>query len=70
MRSAITFYTYREVAARNHSFAEGAAMDVWKPTMTGLAERDRLRGAAARLCRQSASARNHEGRESRVNCRS
>jgi putative ABC transport system permease protein len=43
-RSAITFHTYREVAARNNSFSAVAAMDVWQPTMTGPAEPERLDG--------------------------
>ena len=43
-RSAITFHTYREVAARNSCFSEVAAMDLWQPTMTGPAEPERLDG--------------------------
>jgi len=43
-RSDVTFHTYREVAKRNHSFREIAAMDVWQPTMTGPSEPERLDG--------------------------
>src|SRR5579859_1469598 len=43
-RSDVTFHTYREVAKRNHSFREIAAMDVRQPTMTGPSEPERLDG--------------------------
>ena len=43
-RSAVTFNTYREVAARSHDLGEVAAMDIWQPTVTGPTEPERLSG--------------------------
>ena len=43
-RSAVTFNTYREVAARNHDLAQVAAMDDWQPTIIGPTEPERLDG--------------------------
>ncbi|HYL77693.1 MAG TPA: ABC transporter permease [Bryobacteraceae bacterium] len=43
-RSDLTFHTYREVAARNHSFDAIAVMDTWQPTLTGDTQPERLDG--------------------------
>ena len=38
-RSDVTFHTYRELAARNRSFAELAAFERWQPTLIGATEK-------------------------------
>ena len=45
-RSDVTFHTWREVAERNHSFAETAAADapLWQPTLTSDTQPERLDG--------------------------
>jgi predicted permease len=43
-RSDVTFHTYRELAVRNLSFEELAAMERWRPTLTGATEPERLEG--------------------------
>jgi len=43
-RLSVTFGTYRELVARNHSFDTLAAMRPWQPTLTGAAAPERLEG--------------------------
>src|SRR6202050_4878193 len=43
-RSDVTFHTYRELAARNRSFAAIAVMEAWQPTMTTATHPERLDG--------------------------
>lgn len=43
-RSDVTFHTYRELAARNHSFDALAVMERWQPALTGATEPERLEG--------------------------
>ena len=43
-RSDVTFHTYRELTRRTYSFDAVAAMEPWRPTMTGPAEPERLEG--------------------------
>ena len=46
-RSDVTFHSYRELAARNHSFEAMAvkeAQSPWQPTMTGAAQPERFAG--------------------------
>jgi len=43
-RSDLTFHSYREVAARSHSFDAIAVMDTWQPTLIGDAQPERLDG--------------------------
>jgi putative ABC transport system permease protein len=43
-RSDVTFHTYRELVRRSYSFDAVAAMEPWRPTMTGPAEPERLEG--------------------------
>src|SRR5271154_769504 len=43
-RSDITFHTYRELAARNRSFAAMAVMEAWQPTMTSADQPERFDG--------------------------
>jgi len=43
-RSDVTFHTYRELASRSYSFDAVAAMEPRRPTMTGVAEPERLEG--------------------------
>jgi len=43
-RSDVTFHTYRELARRTYSFDALAAMEPWRPTITGPAEPERLEG--------------------------
>jgi len=43
-RSDVTFHTYRELAARNRSFAAIAVMETWQPTMTTATQPERFDG--------------------------
>lgn len=43
-RSQVTFFNYRELLKRNHSFDSLAIFEPWQPTMIGGAEPDRLDG--------------------------
>jgi len=43
-RSDVTFHTYRELAARNHSFAAIAVMEAWQPAMTSATQPERFDG--------------------------
>ncbi len=43
-RSPLAFYNYREILARNHSFAALAIFEPWQPSMTGSTEPERLDG--------------------------
>lgn len=43
-RSPVAFHSFREIAARNHSFAGLAALEPWQPTMIASGEPQRLDG--------------------------
>jgi len=43
-RSDVTFHTYREIAARNRSFAALGIFEPWQPALLGRAEPERLDG--------------------------
>ena len=43
-RSQVTFFNYRELLERNHSFDALAIFEPWQPTMVGGAEPERLEG--------------------------
>src|SRR6185437_5756510 len=43
-RSQVTFFNYRELLARNHSFDALAIFEQWKPSMTGGEQPERLEG--------------------------
>lgn len=43
-RSQVTFFNYRELLKRNHSFDALAIFEPWQPTLLGSAEPDRLSG--------------------------
>ncbi|HEX7288511.1 MAG TPA: ABC transporter permease [Candidatus Angelobacter sp.] len=43
-RSDVTFHSYRELAARSHSFHALAVLEGWQPTLTGATEPERLEG--------------------------
>src|SRR5580700_3445836 len=43
-RSDVTFHTYRELAARNRSFAAIAVMEAWQPAMTSATQPERFDG--------------------------
>lgn len=43
-RSQVTFFNYRELLQRNHSFEALAIFEPWQPTMLGAAEPERLEG--------------------------
>ncbi|HLY20152.1 MAG TPA: ABC transporter permease [Bryobacteraceae bacterium] len=43
-RSQVTFHSYREMAARSHSFEALAVMDVWQPTITTAGRPERFDG--------------------------
>ena len=43
-RSQVTFFNYRELLQRNHSFDALAIFEPWQPTMVGGAEPERLEG--------------------------
>ena len=44
VRCDVTFHTYRELAARSRSFEAMAAMEAWRPAMTGAAQPERFDG--------------------------
>ncbi|MGB7434893.1 MAG: ABC transporter permease [Candidatus Acidiferrum sp.] len=43
-RSDVTFHTFRELTTRSYSFESAAALEPWRPTMTGANEPERLEG--------------------------
>ena len=43
-RSPVAFHSFREIAARNHSFENLAILEPWQPTMTGSGQPERLDG--------------------------
>ncbi len=43
-REAVTFHTYRELAARSRVFEALTVMQPWQPTMTGAAQPERFEG--------------------------
>ena len=44
VRSQVAFHSFREIAARNHSFESLAILEPWQPTMTGSGQPERLEG--------------------------
>ena len=43
-RSDVTFHTFRELSSRSHSLEATAAMEPWRPTISGASEPQRLEG--------------------------
>src|SRR6516165_5531359 len=43
-RSDVTFHTFRELTNRSYSFQSTAALEAWRPTVTGTSEPERIEG--------------------------
>jgi len=43
-RSDVTFHTFRELTSRSYSFESTAALEAWRPTLSGANEPERLEG--------------------------